>query len=174
MKNSDENLHTKFNKLVIDHHSRIYALFRKMVGNHEEADDLTQITFIKAYKNYSKFQGQSSFYTWLYRIAVNTGINHIRKIKLRSFIGLENLGNEQAHYDKPIDRESTKILQEAISNLPAKQYMIVLLRSFQELSFKEISAVMEISENSAKVNFSHAVKNLRDILTKMEVSYEIM
>lgn len=164
-----------FNEIVLKNHEKIYRLFRKMVETHEEADDLTQDTFIKAYKNFSKFRFQSSPYTWIYRIAVNTGINYLKKKKTTQFLRLENAENIQSD-----DRQNQQgmgnnpTLRKAISKLPSKQQMVIILRSYQELPFKEIAKIMDSTENAVKVNFSHALKNLRKILNEMGYNYEAM
>lgn len=162
----------EFNRLVLEHHGKIYGLFIGMVKTHEDADDLTQETFIKVHKNFSKFKGDSSIYTWIYRIAVNNGLNYIKKMKRRQYIGLENIDIKSEEKHSNISNHSKKILKKVILKLSAKQQMIIILRSFQELSYREISAIMNISENSAKVNFSHAIKNLKMKFEKMGVSYE--
>ena len=161
-----------FNELVLQNHQRIYGLFRRMVSNHEEADDLTQDTFIKVYKKLAAFKHQSSLSTWIYRIAVNTGLNHLRKMKSRQFIGLDNVANIKDPDNSNNSREQRVILNKAIAKLPSKQQMVVLLRSFQELPFKEIAAIMDSTENAAKVNFSHAIVRLKSILENMGFSYE--
>lgn len=164
-----------FNEIVLENHEKIYRLFRKMVDTHEEADDLTQDTFVKAYKNFPKFRFQSSPYTWIYRIAVNTGINYLKKKKTIQFLRLENTENIQSD-----DRQNHQgmwnnpILRKAIFKLPSKQQMVIILRSYQELPFKEIAKIMDSTENAVKVNFSHAIKNLRKILNKMGHNYETM
>ena len=169
---NEQILKNEFNRLVLENNKKIYFLFRRMVATHEEADDLTQDTFIKAYKNYHRFEGKSSFYTWIYRIAVNTGINYIRKNKLRKLIGLESVYDLGVSDESINSRGNRDVLRKAIAELPAKQQMVVTLRSFQEMAFKEVAAVLEISVNSAKVNFSHALNNLKNILEKMGVKYE--
>ncbi|NLA21517.1 MAG: RNA polymerase sigma factor [Candidatus Marinimicrobia bacterium] len=161
-----------FNNLVRENHQRIYGLFRRMVGSQAEADDLTQETFIKVYKNLPKFRQESSIQTWIYRIAINQGLNYLRRMKIRQTLGLE-LADSAAEPDEFQSNQANRnLLRRAIAKLPPRQQMVVILRSFQELSFKEIAAVLNITENAAKVNFSHAVKNLREIFLKMGVTYE--
>jgi RNA polymerase sigma-70 factor (ECF subfamily) len=93
-------------------------------------------------------------------------------MKIRQTLGLE-LADSAAEPDEFQSNQSNRnLLRRAIAKLPPRQQMVVILRSFQELSFKEIAAVLNITENAAKVNFSHAVKNLREIFLKMGVTYE--
>jgi len=163
-----------FNNIVRENQEKVYSLFRGMVQTHEEADDLTQETFIKVYKSLDKFKGNSQMFTWIYRIAVNTGINYIRKEKMKQFVGLENVNLKEEESQNELSSQSKALLNKGIKKLPAKQQIVIMLRSFQELSYKEISNIMNITVNSAKVNYSHAVKNLKDILENMGVSYETL
>ena len=160
-----------FNILVHENHQRIYCLFRRMVGNHAEADDLTQETFIKVYQSLPKFRQESSIQTWIYRIAINKGLNHLRRMKIRQTLGLEYADTAAEHNESKGNEAGRNLLRPAIAKLPSRQQMVVILRSFQELSFKEIANILNITENSAKVNYSHALKNLRQIFLKMGVSY---
>jgi RNA polymerase sigma-70 factor (ECF subfamily) len=143
-----------------------------MVQTHEEADDLTQETFIKVYKNLKKFEGKSKMFTWIYRIAVNTGLNYLRKQKMKNYLGLDKVALKADSEKKDFSEESKKLLQRAIKKLPAKQQMVIILRALQEMSYREISQIMDISINSAKVNYSHGLKNLKDKLETMGVNYE--
>jgi len=163
-----------FNELVLENHQKIYSLFRRMVKTHDEADDLTQETFIKVYKNLSKFKFQSSPYTWIYRIAVNTGINYLRGKKVKQFFGLEKVKNLPSSDNPEVSDERNAVLRQAVAKLSPKQQMVVLLRSFQELPFKQIAVIMNSTENAAKVNFSHALKSLREVLRNMGVNYETL
>lgn len=163
-----------FNNLVHENHQRIYGLFRRMVGSHAEADDLTQETFIKVYQSLPTFRHESSVETWIYRIAINKGLNYLRRMKIRHTLGLELADTATELGEFKIDKSGHNLLRQAITKLPPRQQMVVILRSFQELSFKEIAAVLNMTENAAKVNFSHAVRNLRQVFLKMGVTYENM
>jgi len=163
-----------FNELVLENHQKIYSLFRRMVQTHDEADDLTQETFIKVYKNFSKFRFQSSPYTWIYRIAVNTGINYLRGKKVKQFFGLERIKNLQSSDNPAVSDERNAVLRQAVARLSPKQQMVVLLRSFQELPFKQIAVITDSTENAVKVNFSHALRSLREVLSNMGVNYETL
>ncbi len=160
-----------FNQLVLANHQRIYGLFRRMVGSHEEANDLTQDTFIKVYRNLPKFRGNAAIETWIYRIAINTGLNYLRRQKVRQVLGLEVLDKKPAMEETSLSPTSREVLRQAIAKLPSRQQIVIILRSFQELPFKEIAAILNITENNAKVNYSHALKSLRRTLEKMGVDY---
>lgn len=171
MEHSGSDHGQKFNQLVLANQQRIYALFRRMVGSHEEANDLTQDTFIKVYHNLDKFRGNSSIETWIYRIAINTGLNYLRRQRARQILGLEVLDKYRRNEDNPSGHTTSIILRQAIAKLPARQQLVIILRSFQELPFKEVAAIMNTTENNAKVNYSHALKSLRRILEKMGIDY---
>ena len=161
-----------FNRLVLENQEKVYTLFRRMVANHADADDLTQETFIKVYKNLAKFRQASSVYTWIYRIAINTGINYLRRKRARQFIGLDSIDLHAEDRGSAELRGTSSLLNQAIRNLSSKQQMVIILRSYQGLSFKEIARLMDSTENAAKVNYSHALKRLRTVFDQMGVDYE--
>lgn len=161
----------KFNRIIHNNSDKIYGLFMKITGNHDQADELTQRTFIKVHEKFDSFRGNSAISTWIYRIAINVGKNYLRKEKAKNFISLDNIFNlpDDDSPDSNIDFKGK--LQKAISKLPTKQHMVVLLRAFQDLPYKQIGAILGISENAAKANYSHALNNLKKHLLKMGVKY---
>ena len=161
-----------FNRLVLENQEKIYSLFRRMVDTHDEADDLTQETFIKVYKNLSKFRQESSLFTWIYRIAINTGLNYLRRQKARQLIGLDAVPLRSDNPENPASELSSHFLRKALNRLSSKQRMVIILRAYQGLAFKDIGRLMDSTENAAKVNYSHALKNLRKTLEQMGISYE--
>ncbi|HDP67924.1 MAG TPA: sigma-70 family RNA polymerase sigma factor [Candidatus Marinimicrobia bacterium] len=161
-----------FNRLVLENQEKIYALFRRMVSSHDEADDLTQETFIKVYKNLSKFRHDSSAYTWIYRIAVNTGLNFLRRRKARQTIGFEKVELAAETGNPDIADFKNEALKKVLAQLPSKQQMVIILRTYQGLAFRDIGRIMDITENAAKVNYIHALKNMRKKFEAMGVSYE--
>lgn len=161
-----------FNRLVLENQEKIFSLFRRMVSSHDEADDLTQETFIKVYKNLSKFRNDSSAYTWIYRIAVNTGLNYLRRQKARQTIGLDNIDLAADNTGSGDFELTNAALKKALKKLPSKQQMVIVLRTYQGLAFKDIGRIMDSTENAAKVNYAHALKNLRKMFEEMGVSYE--
>jgi len=161
-----------FNRLVLENQERIFSLFRRMVSSHDEADDLTQETFIKVYKNLSKFRNDSSEYTWIYRIAINTGLNYLRRQKVRQTIGLDTVDLVADTTGKEYNELTNSALKKALRKLPSKQQMVIILRTYQGLAFKDIGRLMDTTENAAKVNFSHALKNLRKMFEEMGATYE--
>ena len=145
----------------------LYYLALRYVRVEADAKDLAQRTFIKVLGALPGFRADSSFRTWLYRIAINLCLNHLRDRKreeVRAELG-EALPAPAAGGELALlDRERGARLREAIAELPPKQRMVLELRIYDELPFREVAELAGCSENSAKVNFHHAVKRLRSLL----------
>jgi RNA polymerase sigma-70 factor (ECF subfamily) len=157
-----------FRELVGTYQKRVYGMVRKMVIIHEDADDVVQNTFIKAYKNIHSFHGKSSLFTWIYRIAVNESLNFLEKKKKRNFFSMEDHHEVMLGY---LDRSSLidgdeiqRKLQKAIIRLPEKQRLVFNLRYFEELPYEEISRMTETSVGGLKAGYHHAVKKIEEIL----------
>ncbi len=158
---------TGFEELVRRYQRPLYYLALRYVRVEADAKDLAQRTFVKAYGALPGFRADSSFRTWLYRIAINLCLNHLRdrkredvRAELTDTLPAPHIGGDRAL----IDRESGARLRDAIAALPPKQRMVLELRVYDELPFREVAELAGCSENSAKVNFHHAVKRLRAIL----------
>lgn len=154
-----------FNLLVERHRERIYLLIWRMVRNREDALDLSQEVFVKAYRKLKSFRHESNFYTWLYRIAVNLALNFARREKFRSFLSLSNLSRELVSGSSPLedmerDQLSSRI-DRAIIELPEKQRMVFILRHYEEMSVKEVADLLGKSEGTVKANYFQAVKKLQ-------------
>ena len=157
-----------FDELVNKHYSTTHNLLIRLSGNSMDADDLCQETFIRVYRSLRKFKAQSQFSTWLYRIAVNVANSHHRKEKVRQLLSFGN-DPETMAVDEPTEpRELDPEMWDAIHNLPQKQKMVLTLRIFQELSFKVVASILNMSENSAKVNYHHAIERLKERLGEKE------
>jgi len=154
-----------FNELVLKHRQAVYLTAVGMLGSADDADDITQEVFIKAFKSIETFRGESAFYTWLYRIAVNLCLNQIRRRKVRTFFGLEQVAavlpdSKQADDDLEISELSVRARQ-AIAELPEKQRAVFILRHFRGLPHAEIARIMERDEGTIKANYFQAVRKLR-------------
>jgi len=155
-----------FDTLVKRHFNTTYGMLVRMVQEPMDAEDICQEVYIKVYKNLEKFRFESEFSTWIYRISINAANNYFRKRKLREIIGLEKtIKQMESPEEKPFSSHDP-VLWDAITKLPKNQRTTVMLRNFQQLPFKEISGVMGITENSAKVNYHYALKNLKKHLKK--------
>jgi RNA polymerase sigma-70 factor, ECF subfamily len=156
-----------FDELVRRYQRPLYYLALRYVRVEADAKDLAQRTFVKVFGALSGFRADSSFRTWIYRIAINLCLNHLRDRKreeIRGELGdalpAPGAGGERAL----LDRERGARLRDAIAELPPKQRMVLELRVYDELPFREVAELVGCSENSAKVNFHHATRRLRAIL----------
>jgi RNA polymerase sigma factor (sigma-70 family) len=158
-----------YNELVRRYQQQVYRVIRKMVLNHDDADDITQEVFIKVYSALKDFREESNVFTWLYRIATNYSINHIKRIKVKSTVSLELVTEQVEYHEKKTDErmddeQRRKLLVEAIATLPAQQRAVFNLRYYEELSYDEISKIMDKSVGGVKANYFHAVKKLGEYL----------
>jgi RNA polymerase sigma-70 factor (ECF subfamily) len=170
---------TAYRGIVEKYQNRVYALVYGMVRNREDARDLTQDAFVKAYNNLETFRLESSFYTWLYRIAMNLAIDFIRKRQRQgttsfdeTIASREDGGgvSEIHHADDPRRTLERKRLYERIMDsldkLPADQKQVILLRELEGLSYKEISDIMDIPEGTVMSRLFYARKKLQKLLAE--------
>ena len=154
-----------FNELVLRYRGGVLTTALGMVGNSDDAEDIAQEVFVRAYQSMSSFRGDSAFYTWLYRITVNLSLNHLRRRKTRSFFGLDDVKvtqPEAERADQPMElAEFSGRARKAIAELPEKQRAVFILRHFQELPHAEIARIMDRDEGTIKANYFQAVRKLR-------------
>jgi RNA polymerase sigma-70 factor, ECF subfamily len=154
-----------FNELVLRHRQAIFGLAAGMLGDRDEAEDLTQEVFVKAYQSLHGFRGDSAFYTWIHRICVNLCLNHIRKRKVRTFFGLDQTQAAEPETIRPDEiteqSELSALAKQAIAELPEKQRAVFILRHFRGLPHAEIARIMERDEGTIKANYFQAVRKLR-------------
>jgi RNA polymerase sigma-70 factor (ECF subfamily) len=145
----------------------VYQLCHRFVGNHEDASDLSQEVFLRAYRGLRNFRGQSSLATWLYRIGVNVCLNRV-SAKTLPVEPIENRQPVDPHHESAPDRllrhERAARVRDAIARLPRKQRATLILRMYHELSHQEIAGVLGSSVGSVKANFFHALGNLKKLL----------
>ena len=159
-----------FRDMVEEFQSMIFSTCLGIVHDRDDADDVTQEVFIQAYHTINKFRGDSKLSTWLYRIAINKSLNFVRSNKRTKFfqsIGLINSNEiaDEEDYD-PLDKEQqeqqrSKILHQAIDSLPKNQRAAFVLNKYEELSYKEIAEVLELSHSSIESLIFRAKKNLQ-------------
>jgi RNA polymerase sigma-70 factor (ECF subfamily) len=154
--------------LVVERHRRaVYQLCYRFVGNHEDASDLSQDVFLRAFRGLRRFRGQSSLGTWLYRIGVNVCLNKVGAARLAT----EPLEGRQ-HVDDRNESASERLLREeraarvraAVARLPRKQRAALILRVYQEMSHQEIADTLGSSVGAVKANVFHALQNLKKLL----------
>lgn len=163
-----------FDRLIKKYRERLYSIVYNITSNREDAADLTQEAFIKAYQSINKFQGKSSFYTWLYRIAVNTTITYVRKNRLRQFFSFDHLTEEgvnsevlDALMSKNKADKSTFLnelqekLNEALQTLSIKHRTAIVLFEIEGLSHQEIAEIMGCSEGTVRSRLHYAKHKLQ-------------
>ncbi|UCD19113.1 MAG: sigma-70 family RNA polymerase sigma factor [candidate division WOR-3 bacterium] len=152
-----------FDELVRRHSIKIHDLCYKILRNYDDARDMAQETFIKAYRKITKFDGRSQFSTWLYRIAVNNCLNYLKKQRPTEEIYDEIVSSGK---DDPVERYRNKKLREmiyeAVEKLPTVQRAVFTLRTLEDMSYQEVSDILKKPISTIKVNHHLAVKNLRN------------
>lgn len=152
-------------ELVMKYQKMVYAFAHRMTNNIEDAKDVTQTSFIRAMEGIKKFRRASSFKTWLYRIVVNTGLNHIRKRGyLEAEIDDSIPGPQAGALSLMIDREKKDLIKQALEKLPNGQRISILLRTYEGFSCLETARVMGCSESAVKAHYHFGVKKLREML----------
>ena len=157
-----------FNLLMDKYQEKVYWVIRRMVIDHESSDDIAQETFVKVWKNLDRFKGESKLYTWIYRIATNEALTHLRKKKRRFFLPIGDVENElrsTLEADTYYGGDEIQLkLQKAILTLPEKQRLVFNMKYFEELKFREIAEVLEVTVGSLKAQYHHAVKKIEKYL----------
>lgn len=157
-----------FNMLVRTYQQRVYWLVRKMVIDHDDADDLTQEIFIKVHKSVDSFRGDSQLFTWIYRIATNECLSYLSKKKKRFFLPIEDVGQQLTSKLDTTPHitgdDIQKKLQKALLTLPDKQRLVFNLKYFEDMPYEEMAEVTKTSVGALKASFHHAVKKIEEFL----------
>jgi RNA polymerase sigma factor (sigma-70 family) len=159
-----------FNLLVREYQTRVYWHVRKMVIDHDDADDLTQEVFIKIHKAIDNFREDSQLFTWVYRIATNECLTFLNKKRRRFFLPLEDVGKElssKLDSSSHVSGEDVQLkLQKALLKLPDKQRLVFNMKYFDDLSYEDIAVITKTSVGALKASFHHAVKKIENFLTE--------
>ena len=160
-----------FNEIVRRYREKVYWIARRVVGTHDDADDVVQEVFVRVYDSLKRFRGDSNFYTWLYRISVNVSLSAIRAKRIKNFVRSEEVvehlvSDEELADDKILRDEYEKVLKQAIDRLPPKQKTTFVMRYYEEMEFEEMSKVLNKSVGGLKANYFHAVRKIRDYVKK--------
>lgn len=162
-----------FEQLVVTYEKMVYNLVLRMVGSREDAFDLAQETFIKAWHAISLFQFDSKFSTWLCRIASNTCIDFLRKERKRKMISLTVLDDEDSQYEIPVadsrmdpaeitqERWDRQVVYDALQSLPAEYRTVLSLRAIEDMSYEEIGDVLDLKQGTVKSRIARAREKLR-------------
>ena len=153
-----------FRHLVSIYQKRLYLHIRSMVFNHEDTDDVLQNTFIKVYQNIHSFKGESQLFSWMYRIATNEALTHLKKQSRLKKLSLSEYNETQIDNlkaDSLFDGDEAYLkLQKAVANLPEKQQLVFKMRYFEELDYKSIAEILGTSVGGLKASYHHAVKKI--------------
>ncbi|MDA0849035.1 MAG: sigma-70 family RNA polymerase sigma factor [Verrucomicrobia bacterium] len=166
-----------FNQLVQKYRQSLFSIIYNMTGNREDATDIAQDVFIKAFQSIKQFRGQSSFYTWLYRIAVNSSITFIKRAKKQRFINYETIdetlvSSEILEYftaktkteKGALLKELQEKLNEALQKLSPKHRIVVILHEVEGMNHKEIADITKTSEGTVRSRLHYAKKMLQAFL----------
>ncbi len=157
-----------FTGIIKKYQEKLYWHVRRMVVNHEDANDVLQNMFIKVWNALDNFREDSQVYTWLYRIATNESLSYIEQQKKRASVSLSDVENGLSNKLKAEKNyDSNKIewkLQLAMQQLPEKQRVVFNLRYYDEMPYHEMSVVLETSEGALKASYHHAVKKIEDYI----------
>lgn len=155
-----------FEDVVREFGEQLYWQIRRMVLSHEDANDILQNTFIKAWTNIDYFRGEAKLSTWLYRIALNECLNFLNKQRAQENISIDEAGLNLVNMlesDPYFDGNETQMMfQKAISKLPEKQRIIFNLRYFKEMKYEDISEIMGTTVGALKASYHHAVKKIEE------------
>jgi RNA polymerase sigma-70 factor (ECF subfamily) len=159
-----------FEQVVRHYGEPLYWQIRKMVLSHEDANDLLQNTFVKAWMSIDLFRGEARLSTWLYKIAINESITFINKQRAHAHISLDD-GDvhlaDRLEADDYFDGDAAQLkLQKAILTLPEKQRLVFNMRYFNEMPYDEMSRILDTSVGALKASYHHASKKIEDFLNK--------
>ena len=158
-----------FNLLVREYQKRVYGHIRKMVIDHDDADDLTQEVFIKVHKHIASFREDAQLYTWIYRIATNECLTFLQRKKRRFFLPIGDVAGELAgklDHSAHISGDEIQLkLQKALLKLPDKQRLVFNMKYFDDMSYEEISEITNTTVGALKASYHHAVKKIEVFLT---------
>ena len=158
--------------MIVDQYSQsLYWKIRSIVLTHEDADDVLQNTFLKAWKSLPTFQGKAKLSTWLYRIAINESLDFLRRQKAATLSSADadlSVANRLMADDYFDGDKSQALLQEAIATLPDVQRTVFTLRYYDEMKYSEISEILGTSEGSLKASYHIAVQKITDYVKRYE------
>lgn len=168
-----------FDELVRRHYARIYALAYHLVGNREDAEDVAQAAFIRAYRGLERFRGAAAFSSWMYRITINNALNHLKQRRRRQALSLEETGSGEiragpvpplVHRDTPAREaqlaELHQKLNEALQSLSEKHRTVVVLHDIEGLPHDEIARIMGCSEGTVRSRLFYAHQLLQGLLSE--------
>lgn len=161
-----------FRLLVDTYKERLYYHIRRLVGDHDDADDVLQNVFVKVYRNIAGFEEKSGLYTWIYKIATNESLSFIKSRSRKSTVSLDgeiNQGHANTYADNFIDESQIqKKLLQAIDQLPEKQKEVFQLRYYEEMAYEQMSEITGTSVGALKASYHHAAKKIEAFIKGIE------
>lgn len=165
---SGSDLEKSFSVVVRTYQERLYWHIRQMVLVHDDANDVLQNTFLKAWKALDSFRGDSQLSTWLYRIATNETLTFLAQKRLRNLLSIDDAEDvlfNNMRADSYFDGDEAQLkLQQAILTLPEKQRLVFNMRFYEEMPYEQMSAILETSVGALKASYHHAAKKVEDFL----------
>lgn len=161
-----------FSYIVERYQDVVFSIALKVLRNREDAQEMAQESFIKAYKSLNSFKGTAKFSTWLYRITYNNCISELRKRKIH-FASTDDIEIKDEDEDEALNLDGipeenrARVIKEAMDRLPEEEYTLILLYYFEDQSIEDISKVAQLSESNTKVKLFRARKKLYTILSEM-------
>ena len=163
-----ENKERAFTAIIKKYQEKLYWHIRRMVVEHEDANDVLQNVFIRVWNGLENFREDSQLYTWLYRIATNECLSYLEQQKRKSALSFDEMESGLSNKivaDKYFDPNKLEWkLQLAIQQLPEKQRIVFTLRYYDEMPYEEMSRVLDTSEGALKASYHHAVKKIEDYI----------
>ncbi len=160
-----------FNEIVRRYQKKIYWHARQMLGNHLDADEVTQEVLIVIYNKINKFNFESNLYTWIYRITSTRSLNLIKRKKIKQFFFIDDENENQFADSSDIvgdieKKEKLERVEKNLQKLPPKQRQVFILRNFEQLSYEEISEITGKSVGGLKANYFHALRKITEMLNE--------
>ena len=159
-----------FTSVVEEYNEKLYWVIRKMVLSHDDANDIVQNTFLKAWMNLDQFRGDSKIFTWMYKIALNETITFLNRQRTLQTISLDDADVfmlERLTGDEYFDGDALQLkLEEAVLHLPEKQRIVFQMKYHDEMKYEDMSEILGTSVGALKASYHHAVKKLEAFLTK--------
>ncbi len=160
-----------FRQIIEDHSRPLYAHIRSIVLNHQDADDVLQNTFIKAWTNLESYRGDSELQTWLFRIATNEALQYLRKNRIRNLFFLRNENLNPDLYEPATHHDGERIkekLEEAMKRLSPQQRIVFSMKYFNEMKYSQMAEILQLAEGTLKATYHQAAKKIEKYLLENE------
>lgn len=162
-----------FNLIVKKYQKKIYWHARRMMGNHFDADEVTQEVLIVIYNKLKNFNFNSSLYTWIYKIVTTRSLNQIRRKQIKRFFSIDDkdeveLQDQHDIIEEMDAKEKLEKVKKILEKIPPKQRQIFIMRNFEDLSYEEISEITGKSVGGLKANYFHALKKVMELANEKE------